>query len=103
LEGLAGDIFRVQRDGVSLPYHGIQVKRGVPTSEGYVWLEPGGSVFAEVDLAEGYDFSKPGRYTLQYRSPRLSHTARTPEEQASSFEELGTIQIPSEPVGVTIE
>ena len=103
LEGLAGDIFRVQLDGVSLPYHGIQVKRGVPTSEGYVWLEPGGSVFAEVDLAEGYDFSKPGRYTLQYRSPRLSHTARTLEEQASSFEELGAMSIPSDSVSVTIQ
>ena len=102
-EGLAGDIFRVQRDGVSLPYHGIQVKRGVPTSENYVWLDPGGSVSAEVDLAEGYDFSQPGRYTLQFRSPRLSHTASTPEEQASSFEELGAMSIPSDPVSVTIQ
>ncbi|NIV31465.1 MAG: protease, partial [Anaerolineae bacterium] len=102
LEGLAGDIFRVQLDGVTLPYQGIQVKRGVPTSEGYVWLDPGGSASAEVDLAEGYDFSQPGRYTIQFRSPRLSHTARTLEEQASSFDELAMMQIPSDPVTVTI-
>ena len=101
-EGLAGDIFRVQRDGVSLPYHGIQVKRGVPIPEHYVWLDPGGSATAEVDLAEGYDLSQPGRYTLQFRSPRLSHTAKTPEEQATSFEELAMMQIPSDPVSVTI-
>jgi heat shock protein HslJ len=102
LEGLAGDIFRVQRDGVSLPYQGIQVKRGVPIPEHYVWLDPGGSASAEIDLAEGYDFSQPGRYTIQFRSPRLSHTARTPEEQATSFDELAMMQIPSDPVTVTI-
>ena len=103
LEGLAGDIFSVRRDGLHLPYGGMQVKRGPPISEDYVWLDPGDSVSAEVDLAEGYDFSEPGRYTLQFISPRLSHTARTPEEQATSFDELGMVQIPAEPVDVTIE
>jgi len=39
LEGLAGDIFRVRRDGLHLPYHGIQVKRAPPAADDYVWLE----------------------------------------------------------------
>ena len=103
LEGLAGDIFRVRRDGVSLPYRGMQVKRGVPTSESYVWLDAGGSVSAEVDLAEGYDFSQAGEYTIEFRSPRLSHTAATSGDQVNSFDELGEIQIPSNTVTVTIE
>jgi peptidyl-Lys metalloendopeptidase len=103
LEGLAGDIFRVRRDGLHLPYHGILVKRAPPTAEDYVWLDAGGSISAEVDLAEGYDFSQPGQYTVQFRSPRLSDTAKTLAEQADSFDELVTIQIPSNPVGVTIE
>jgi heat shock protein HslJ len=102
LEGLAGDIFSVQRDGADLPYRGKLVKRGPPISEDYVWIDAGGSISAEVDLAEGYDFSQAGQYNLQFRSPRLSHTAKTSGEQADSFDELGTIRIPSEPVSVTI-
>jgi len=102
LEGLAGDIFQVQRDGVDLPYHGKLVKRAAPISEDYVWIDAGGSISAEVDLAEGYDFSQAGQYTLQFRSPRLSHTAKTAGEQADSLDELEMIRIPSEPVSVTI-
>jgi heat shock protein HslJ len=102
LEGLAGDIFGVQRDGVDLPYRGKLVKRAPPISEDYVWMDAGGSISAEVDLAEGYDFSQAGQYTLQFRSPRLSHTAKTPGEQADSVDELAMIQIPSRPVSVTI-
>ena len=103
LEGLAGDIFAVRREGKSLPYHGMQVKRSEPTPDGYVWLDAGGSISAEVDLAEGYDFSQPGEYTLEFRSPRLSHIAATAEDQATSFEELETVQVPSNTVTVTIE
>ena len=103
LEGLAGDIFRVRQDGMSLPYHGIQVKRGVPTPEGYVWIDAGGSVSAQIDLAEGYDFSEAGEYTIEFRSPRLSHIAATTGDQATTFEELDTIEIPSNTVTVTIE
>jgi len=102
LEGLAGDIFQVQRDGVDLPYLGKLVKRGTPISEDYVWIDAGGSISAEVDLAEGYDFSQAGQYTLQFRSPRLSHTAKTAGEQAVSVDELEMIRIPSEPVSVTV-
>lgn len=103
LEGLASDIFQVQRDGVELPYRGKMVKRGSPLSEDYLWIDAGGSASAEVDLAEGYDFSQAGQYRLQFRSPHLSHTAMTSGEQADSVDELGKIQIPSEPVSVTIE
>jgi heat shock protein HslJ len=102
LEGLGGDIFSVQRDGEDLPYRGKLVKRGPPIPEDYVWIDAGGSVSAEVDLAEGYDFSQAGRYTLQFRSPRLSHIARTSGEQAESVDELEMIRIPSSSVSVTI-
>ena len=102
LEGLAGDIFQVQRDGVDVPYRGKLVKRGAPVAEEYVWIDAGGSISAEIDLAEGYDFSQAGQYTLQFRSPRLSHIARTPEDQANSVDELEMIQMPSNPVSVTI-
>jgi hypothetical protein len=103
LEGIAGDIFRVERDGAELPYRGKLVKRGPPISEDYVWLEAGESVSAEVDLAEGYDFSQAGQYTIQFRSPQISQVAKTGTEKADSFEELGMIQIPSNTVNVVIE
>jgi hypothetical protein len=103
LEGIAGDIFRVERDGAELPYRGKLVKRGPPISEDYVWLEAGESVSAEVDLAEGYDFSQAGQYTIQFRSPQMSQVAKTETEKADSFEELGMIQIPSNTVNVVIE
>jgi len=103
LEGLAGDVFQVRRDGMSLSYQGIQVKRSEPTTDDYVWIDAGGSVSAEVDLAEGYDFSQAGEYTIQFRSPRLSHIAATAGDQATTFEELAPIDIPSNPITVTIE
>jgi heat shock protein HslJ len=103
LEGLAGDIFRVEREGVELAYRGKMVKRASPLHEDYVWIDAGGSISAEFDLAEGYDLSQAGQYSVQFRSPRLSHTAKTSAEQAASFEELAMIQVPSSPVVVTIE
>jgi hypothetical protein len=102
LEGMAGDIFRVQREGVELEYRGKLVKRAAPASDDYVWIAAGGSVSFVLDLVEGYDFSQAGQYTVQFRSPRLSHTAKTPEDRAGSFDELGMVQIPSNPVRVTI-
>ncbi len=103
LEGIAGDIFRVERDGAELPYRGILVKRGAPLSEDFVWLEAGESVSVELDLAESYDFSQAGEYTIQFRSPQLSQVAKTETEKADSFEELGVIQIPSNTVKLIIE
>jgi heat shock protein HslJ len=102
LEGLAADTFSVQRDAEELPYQGKMVKRAAPTSDDYVWIEARGSTSTEVDLAEGYDFAQAGQYSLQFRSPRLSHTAKTLEEQASSVDELSEIRIPSNTVSVTI-
>jgi hypothetical protein len=68
LEGLAGDILRVTREGEAIPYRGIMAKRGNPLPEEYVTLAPGATASAEVDLAESYDLSKPGRYQVAFTS-----------------------------------
>jgi hypothetical protein len=102
LEGLTGDIFQVQRDGVDVPYRGKLVKRGPPIPEDYLWIDARGSISVEVDLAEGYDFSQAGQYTVQFRSPRLTHIAKTPEEQANALDELEMVWIPCDPVSVTV-
>jgi len=66
LEGLAGKIFRVERDGEAIPYGGILAKRGAPLPDEYILIDPGTPVSAEVDLATAYDFSRAGDYTFRF-------------------------------------
>ena len=103
LEGIAGEIFRVERDGQLIPYEGILAMRGDPTPEAYLLLEAGRSVSAEVDLATAYDFSPAGEYTITFLSPRISDVARTKEEMARTVGDLGRVEIPSNSVTVKIE
>lgn len=65
LEGMAGEIFRVTRNGQELRYQGVLAKRGDPSREEYVAIEPGGVTSAQVDLRTGYDLSVPGSYQVQ--------------------------------------
>lgn len=103
LEGLAGKIFAVERDGEVIPYEGIMAYRVTPSSEAYVALDVGESVSAEVDLAAAYDFSKAGEYTIEFISPTISHVARTESEMAETVEDLGPVQMSSNKVTVIIE
>jgi hypothetical protein len=102
LEGIAGEIFRVERDGQVVPYQGILATRLAPPPEAYVPLEPGESVSAEVDLATAYDFSESGEYTISFISPRISHVARTESDMARSLDDLGPVKIPANQVSITI-
>jgi hypothetical protein len=102
LEGVFGEIFRVERDGQVLPYEGPLVMRGDPTQENYVWLERGASVAGTVDLADAYDFSQPGMYTISFISPRISDVARTWDQMAMSVDQLGPVQMRSKSVVVQI-
>jgi hypothetical protein len=102
LEGLGGEIFRVERDGQPIPYEGPLAARGDPTPDAYVYLDAGASVSATVDLAAAYDFSEPGEYTIAFISPRISHVARTEGEMATSVDDLGPVAMPSNQVSVTI-
>jgi Tol biopolymer transport system component len=109
LEGLYGDIFRVERDGEPIPYNGPLVMRGDPTGDDYVYLDPGESASATVDLtavgendAPAYDFSRPGRYTIVFISPRISHVAPSVSTMARSVEDLHPVQMSSEPITVEI-
>jgi len=103
LEGIAGEIFRVGRDGQVIPYQGILATRATPPPEAYVLLGPGESVSAEVDLATAYDFSVAAEYAIEFISPRISHVARTESEMAETLEDLGPIQISANKVTVRIE
>ncbi|MHC4432579.1 MAG: META domain-containing protein [Planctomycetota bacterium] len=66
LEGIAGEIFQVTRNGEKLLYQGMLAKRGDPIREEYIAIEPGEVASAEVDLRTGYDLSTPGSYQVQF-------------------------------------
>jgi len=102
LEGIGGEIFRVERDGQAVPYTGILATRGDPTPEGYQRLEAGQSASAEVDLATSFDFSQPGEYTIEFLSPRISHVARSEAGMARSVDDLGPVDIPANTVTVKV-
>ena len=66
LEGMAGEIFQVTRNGQELSYQGMLAKRGDPSREEYIAIEPGETASAQVDLRPGYDLSAPGSYQVQF-------------------------------------
>jgi hypothetical protein len=102
LEGIAGNIFRVTREGQELDYLGILAMRGDPIPEQYITLEAGESASAQFDISEYYDFSQPGQYQAAYRSPWISFVSGDPEALAFSVDDLGPIKIPSEPVVISV-
>lgn len=61
---LSADVFDVRRDGEPVDYLGRLVKRGEPSASDWITLEPGARRMAEVDIAEAYDLSIPGAYTV---------------------------------------
>jgi hypothetical protein len=101
-EGFAGDIFHVTYNGGPLPYQGIIQKRANPSPESYIMIEPGDAEIVEVNLSEVYDFSRPGIYTIAYKSPRISDVAVSEDEFATTIEELSPIMILSNEITVEI-
>ena len=66
LNGFEGDIFEVEVDGQSVSYIGKLVKRPAPAPEDYVAIGAGERVSVAFDLAEAYDMSREGEYTVRY-------------------------------------
>ncbi len=54
----------VQRDGRPLAYGGAMVKRGDPEADEYVGFAANQQRVAQLDMAEVFDFSVPGRYVI---------------------------------------
>jgi hypothetical protein len=102
LEGIGGEIFKVTRDGQAVPYEGILAYRSFPSADSYVLISPGESVSAVVDLGTSFDFSEVGTYQIGFLSPRISHIALSAVEMAKTYEDLGPVQILSNPVTLEI-
>lgn len=79
LEGLAGKVFRVEREGVAVEYRGVLAKRGEPTADDYLEVPGRGSVSVAVDLTQAYDFTLPGNYEVAFISHLHDVVARREE------------------------
>lgn len=58
------DCFKVQRDGVLVPYDGKFVKRGDPSSDNYIIIQPGQQFSETFDISETYAIDQVGNYTV---------------------------------------
>jgi hypothetical protein len=101
-EEIIGDIFQVTWNGQTLPYMGILEERGSLSSESYILIGPEDAVFVEVNLSEFYDLSRPGMYTIAYKTPRSSDVARSEKEFAITINDLEPVIIPSNEITVEI-
>jgi len=71
LEGVKSNMFNVEHEGKKAVYLGRVYKRGVPTEDDYLTLEPGQTVKMGVDLTEEYDIADAGSYSVRYRAEFL--------------------------------
>jgi hypothetical protein len=102
LEGIAGEIFKITRDGQAVPYEGILASRSFPTIESYILINPGESISTVVDLGTSFDFTEAGTYQIGFLSPRISHIAGSEDEIAQTDADLGPVRILSNPVTLEI-
>jgi peptidyl-Lys metalloendopeptidase len=78
LDGMNGDIFRVEMDGEPIEYRGRKVKRGPFIPEDFVTIKPGEYLEVNVDLAQNYDIREVGYYTVAYKDILLKNGLRKP-------------------------
>ena len=70
---MSGSLFRVTRDDAPVRYTGAVVKRAAPTAKDYVEIAAGATLNFKVELTGHYDFSKNGRYAIEFLSDRGTH------------------------------
>jgi hypothetical protein len=84
-EGLLANFLQVTRNGQEVPYEGPMMKRGDPSAEEYVALQPGASVEAKVEVSLAYDFKQPGHYRIAFRDSLMdvvTNQAEVPHTRA---------------------
>ena len=101
-EGIAGDIFQITREGVPVPYHGVLASRVDPSPDSFLQIEPNSAIFTEVNLYEAYDFTRPGRYKIAYKSPLASYVAHSEKDLSITLNDLGPVFIPSNELTIEI-
>jgi peptidyl-Lys metalloendopeptidase len=87
LEGIYDDMFWVKKQEEAAVYLGRIMKRGAPKAEDYVTLDPKESISSDFDLAEFYDISNSGNYTVEYDSHILDVGTEEPRTLATRISE----------------
>src|SRR5688572_26286978 len=87
LEGINDDMFWVKRQEEVAVYLGRIMKRGAPKAEDYLTLDPKESISSDFDLAEFYDISNSGNYTVEYDSHILDVGTEEPRTLAARISE----------------
>ncbi|GIE78012.1 peptidase M35 [Actinoplanes philippinensis] len=64
-------VLAVTRDGVPVPYRGKLAKLAAPAAADYTHIPAGGAYAVTVDLADDYDLSQPGTFTVALASTRV--------------------------------
>ena len=65
----SGAVLTVTRDGAPVPYRGRIVKYAAPTAADYTRIPAHGTYAVTLNLADDYDLSRPGSYTVALRHP----------------------------------
>jgi peptidyl-Lys metalloendopeptidase len=86
-EDVEESLFEVTRDGVPVEYIGAHYKRPQPTDNDFIVLKPGESFTRAVNLADYYDLSISGSYTVAYsvKSPNLYPQERVANRQTEGL------------------
>ncbi|MDR7272359.1 peptidyl-Lys metalloendopeptidase [Pelomonas saccharophila] len=72
-DSMSGSLFTVTRDDRPVRYTGAVIKRAAPTAKDYVEIAAGATLNYQVELTGHYDFSKNGRYAIEFHSDRGTH------------------------------
>lgn len=82
---LSADIFSVQLGSNALDYQGRLVKRGSPLPEHYQTIKAGESLNAIIDIANYYNMSAPGTYTVELDSSIIDGSRHLNHQAAMMF------------------
>lgn len=85
-EGIRHNMFKISHEDKSAVYLGILVKRGIPTPDHYLTLDPKSSLSTNVEITEFYDISETGEYKVEYISPLLDVGKENPITLSKNLE-----------------
>ncbi|QDQ28099.1 protease [Chitinimonas arctica] len=86
LEGLRNRFLRIRGPAGELDYEGPMFKRGQPQLQQYRRIDAGQAIEAEIELTLAYDFSRPGKYRVEFTGhlhDMLKAPAQPPRGQAA--------------------
>jgi peptidyl-Lys metalloendopeptidase len=93
LEGIKGNILRIKCNEQELLYEGPMVKRGMPSKNDYIHVEPRGSVSRDVDLSKAYTLPSDEECSVEFDG-KIYDLAASGDILPKQAEEHQTIHIP---------